>query len=105
MSGMRLDTSVSQLHGVGKVLEKRLAHLGIVTVRDLLMYFPFRYEDYSTVILIAQARDGEQITIHGAVALIANKRSARRRTIMTEAIVSDESGQMQVIWFGQPFLI
>ena len=101
---MDLHTKVSELHRVGKTLEKRLKHLGIVSVRDLLFYFPFRYEDYSRVTPMKDLRDGMQTTVMGKVELIANKRSPRKRTMITEAVVADATDRIRVVWFGQPFI-
>ncbi len=104
MTSLRLTTPVAELHRVGKNLEKKLAILGIVKVRDILFHFPFRYEDYRSVVPIAQVMPGIDLTIKGVIELIANKRSPRKRTMITEAVVRDESGVIRVIWFGQPFI-
>src|SRR3989338_2299987 len=104
MFSMDLHTKVSELHRVGKTLEKRLKHLGIVSVRDLLFYFPFRYEDYSRVTPMKDLRDGMQTTVMGKIELIANKRSPRKRTMITEAVVADATDRIRVVWFGQPFI-
>ncbi|MBI4427116.1 MAG: ATP-dependent DNA helicase RecG [Candidatus Magasanikbacteria bacterium] len=101
---MNLLTPVSQLNRVGKTLEKRLRNLGIETIKDLLFHFPFRYEDYSQVVPIKDLREGTQVSVRGKVELIASKRSPRKRTIITEAVVADETGQLRVVWFGQPFI-
>lgn len=111
---MYLHTRVSALHRVGTALEKRLAHLGITTVKDLLWYLPFRYEDYSKTSTIREVEeqfrthidtDPEMVvTIGATLELIANKRSMRKRTMITEAIVNDGTAQLRVVWFGQPFL-
>ncbi|MBD3311630.1 MAG: ATP-dependent DNA helicase RecG [Candidatus Magasanikbacteria bacterium] len=101
---MQLNTKVRQLNRVGKTLEKRLSRLGIETVEDLLYYFPFRYEDYSKTVNIEDLKDGEQVTVKGKIELIANKRSPRKRKIITEAVVVDETDRIKVVWFGQPFI-
>ncbi len=101
---MQLHTPIGKLNRVGKVLEKRLKHLGIETAQDLLFYFPFRYEDFSSLKSIKDLQVDEQVTIKGKIELIANKRSPRKRTMITEAIVADDSDQIKVIWFGQPFI-
>ncbi len=102
---MNLATSVSELNGVGKKTAANLARMGIVTVRDLLYYPPLRYEDYRSLKSISDVQVGETVTVRVKVALIANKRSFRRRLTVTEALVEDESGSMRVVWFNQPFLI
>ena len=102
--GMYLYTSVVHLNRVGKTVANRLSILGIKTIRDLLFHFPFRYEDFSHLVSISQLQEGAEVTTHGKVELIGNKRSPRKRKIITEALVSDGTGQLRVVWFGQPFL-
>jgi len=101
---MKLAHPVSSLKTVGPAFEKRLYRLGIQTIKDLLLYFPFRYEDFRSVVPISQLRDGMQVTIRGKIELIGAKRSPRRRTMITEAVVADASEQVQVVWFGQPYI-
>ncbi|MBI2989846.1 MAG: ATP-dependent DNA helicase RecG [Candidatus Magasanikbacteria bacterium] len=102
---MDLQTPVRHLSRVGKTLESRLKRLGIETLKDLLFYFPFRYEDYRQILPISELKDGQRVTISGTVELIANRRSHRKRTMLTEALVSDGTEQLRVLWFGQPFII
>ncbi|MFA6427776.1 MAG: ATP-dependent DNA helicase RecG [Candidatus Magasanikbacteria bacterium] len=101
---MNLTTPITQLNRVGKILATRLKHLGVETVEDLLFYFPFRYEDYSSVVSIKDLQEGMDVTIQGKIELISNKRSPRKRKMITEALVADDSGQLRIIWFGQPFI-
>ncbi len=101
---MNLRTPIGQLNRVGKTLEKNLKHLSLESVRDLLFYFPFRYEDFSQIKLIKDLQDGEQVSIKGQIELIASRRSFKKRKIITEAVVVDSSDRIKVIWFGQPFI-
>ncbi len=104
MNGARLTTPVTALDRVGKNLHKKLVQLNIRNVRDLLFHFPFRYEDYRSVVSIADVMSGVDLTIKGTIELIGNKRSPRRRTMITEAVVRDATDQIRVVWFGQPFI-
>ncbi len=102
---MNLFTPVSQLNRVGTTAAKRLEWLGVKTAGDLLYYFPFRYEDFRKIVPIKDLREGEAVTVEGKIELIANRRSPRRRKILTEALVSDATGSVRAVWFNQPFLI
>jgi ATP-dependent DNA helicase RecG len=102
---MDFSTPISQLARVGKTIGKRLEVLGIRTAQDLLYYFPFRYEDYRQIVPISQLRDGELVTVCGQVELVGNKRSFKSRKTITEALVSDQTGSLRIVWFNQPFLI
>ncbi len=99
-----LKTPISKLHRVGKALETRLALLGIYTLEDLLFYYPFRYEDYSQVVPIEELEEGTHVTVRVKIEQIATKRSPRKHMLLTEAVVSDESSRMHVVWFNQPFI-
>jgi len=70
----------------------------------LLFYLPFRYQDYSSTKNIADLEVGEEVTIKAKIEIISNRRIFKRRTIMTEAIVYDETGKLKIVWFGQPFI-
>lgn len=101
---MDLDTHIIGLNRVGAVLAKRLKQLGIQTVKDLLFYFPFRYEDYRAVTPISAVSEGDGITVKGTIEIIASRRSPRKRKMLTEAVVNDGTDQLRVIWFGQPYI-
>ena len=101
---MHLDTEITQLSRVGKTMAKRLNTLGIHTLKDLILYFPFRYEDLRQILQIDTLVDGMEGTVQGKIELINTKRSPRRRTVITEAIVSDGTGQLRVVWFGQAYI-
>ena len=45
---MKLTDSIQFLKGVGPKSAERYHQLGIFTVQDLLFYFPFRYDDFSS---------------------------------------------------------
>lgn len=99
-----LDTKVENLTRVGKTTANRLKKLGVQTVNDLIFYYPFRHQDLSQVLEIAKIQPGTIVTIKGKIQLIANRRSKFKRKIITEALVSDNTGTIKIIWFNQPFL-
>ena len=99
-----LNSSIKSISRVGESTAKRLLKLDIETIQDLLMWFPFRYEDYSQVTLIKDLEANTNANIVGTVELIENKRSPRKRMNITEALISDESEQIKIIWFNQPYI-
>ena len=42
----RLKQPVTAVKGIGTEAQKALSELDIFTIEDLLMYFPYRYNDY-----------------------------------------------------------
>ncbi len=101
---MHLGTQLARLTGVGEVLRAELKKLGLETVGDLLNYFPRRYEDYSQVKPIAQLRPGP-VSLKAKVDHISSRPAQRRRRMMiTEVIVTDETGSLKLTWFNSPFV-
>ncbi len=81
-----------------------LRHLGLRTVGDALFYFPFRYEDLSRIVPIVEARAGETVALRGIIKSLGSFRSPRRKLLITEALIADETGNATLTWFGQRHL-
>jgi len=112
---MDLSTPIGEIPRVGPQYQKRLKRLGIKTVRDILYHFPHRYEDFSNLVNIsdvkeggpafAKASAGKPFCFQGEIVDIKNIRTFRKRMILTQATLGDETGKLKVIWFYQPYLI
>lgn len=99
-----LATPVEELKGIGPYYLKRLAKLGIKTVRDLLWHFPVRYEDYSNLKKISEITTEDTCSVLGKVEKIHTRKAFRKRLFITEAVLYDKTGTIKVVWFGQPYL-
>ncbi len=104
MRKVALDAPLYGVLGQGSLLLRRLERLGLATVRDLLWYFPSRYEDFSKTYRIAELEPGQQATIRGVVEEVHSTRSWRRRMAIVEATIADESGTIRAVWFNQPYV-
>ena len=102
---MDLSTPIERVPRVGPQYQKKLKRLGIKTVRHLLFHFPHRYEDFSNVRKISEIERDETVSIQGKILEIRNIRTFRKRITLTQALVGDDSGTIQVTWFNQPYLI
>jgi len=100
--GPRLDSPVTIVKGISTSLSGKFGKLGVKTVRDLLYFFPHRHIDYSKMKLISQLVEGEEQTIVANVWQAQETRPGGRRS--AEAIVGDETGNIRVVWFNQPYL-
>ncbi|MDD3190406.1 MAG: ATP-dependent DNA helicase RecG [Candidatus Pacebacteria bacterium] len=99
-----LKTSIEKLPHIGPRYVLCLKKLGIKTAGDLIFHFPFRYDDFSDFRNISDVGVGEVVSVKGEIVEIRNVRTRRRRMTLTEAVVEDDSGAIQVIWFNQPFI-
>jgi len=100
--GEDLESPITIIKGISTSADKKFAKLNVRTVRDLLYFFPRRYVDYSQRKPISELIEGEEQTIIGTiwqakVAILGNRPG-------TEAIVGDETGNIRVVWFNQPYL-
>lgn len=95
-----LEAPVGVIRGVGDYQVKNLAKLDIFSIRDLLYHFPRRYDDYSKLKTISQLRYGEEATIVASVNNIAMYPTRKGRKLV-EAVVSDATGSMRLLWFNQ----
>ena len=102
---MNLSTPIEELRGVGPVYRGKLKRLGIKQIKDLLYHFPHRYEDFSNIVPIAQAKTGENCCLRGKVLDISSNRTWRKRMSITEAVLGDETGAIKIVWFNQPYLV
>lgn len=100
---MNLDTPIQSLGRIYKKYASRLEKLGIKKLEDFLFHYPFRYEDYSIISKISQVQDGETVTIQGEITEMKNQYTKRWKNIQ-KAKVADETGEIDVIWFNQPFI-
>ena len=102
---MDLNTTLDQIYSIGPSIYKKLQKLGLHKVEDILFYYPFRYDDYSKIKKIKDLKNDETATVQGTITLINNKRAKTRRMNITEALLEDETDQVQIIWFNQPFIV
>jgi len=97
-----VDSHITVIRGISSSLATKFSKLGVKTVRDLLYYFPRRHLDYSQRKFISQLTAGEEETIIANVWQAQEVRLGGRRS--TEAIVGDETGNVRVVWFNNPYL-
>lgn len=88
---------------IGPRQKKYLEQLDIETIQDLLYHIPYKYKDTSNIIPIKQLKEEGEGTILAEVLSIKNIWT-RSRKVLTKATVSDNSGQINLVWFNQSFL-
>jgi ATP-dependent DNA helicase RecG len=97
-----IDSSITVIKGITSRVATKFARLNVTTIHDLLYFSPRRYVDYSQRKTIAELKEGEEQTIvatiwQARVATFGNRPG-------TEAIVGDETGNIKIVWFNQPYL-
>ena len=98
------NTPIQNITRILPAYQKRLAKLGIKTLRDLFLHFPHRYQDLSAIKPIDKLKLNEVATIQGKIIDIKNIRTWKKRMAITEAHVQDNGGLIKAVWFNQPYL-
>ncbi|MFE8695221.1 ATP-dependent DNA helicase RecG [Cytobacillus sp. FJAT-53684] len=98
-----INQSITVIKGIGGETAEILAEMNIRTVKDLLEYFPYRYEDYRLKDL-EEVKHDERVTVCGQVhsepALIyyGKKRSRLTLRVLVGRYL------IQVVLFNQPYV-
>lgn len=98
---MTLGSELTDVKGVGQAAAALFETLGLRTVEDLAYYYPRRYDDYSQISLVNELQPGA-VTIQAEIKQITG-RYVRRGMHVTEAVASDATGTVRLVWFNQPY--
>lgn len=95
--------SLTQISGVGTKTLAKLNKLNIFTPLDLLYHFPYRYIDFSHITDINKLQENEAVTINGQLLSFQNIFTRSHKNLQ-KAVISDKTGQINLLWFNQPYL-
>ncbi len=101
---LNLNSKIIEISGIGKTIGLRLKKLGIENIKDLLLYFPWYYENIGEAKLLSNALIGEKNNLILKIDLIDGRRSFNRKLYITEALASDSSASVKITWFNQKFI-
>lgn len=101
---MQLHDKLESHFRIDATQKKALARLNLHTIRDLLYYFPTRYTDISNVRTITTLTSGETVTILGTISKLKTKKGFKSKIPMGQAVLTDLTGNINIIWFHQPYL-
>jgi ATP-dependent DNA helicase RecG len=92
----------SEVRSLGPKKAALLAKAGISTVADLLHHVPRTYLDRTDKPPLARVPLGTELTIIAEVRKIATRRP-KPKLVMTEALISDDTASLKIVWFNQPY--
>ena len=90
------EVPVTELKGVGQALAERLERLGIVSLQDLLLHLPLRYEDRTRLAPLGSLQVGSTAVVEGEV-ISCEVSQGRRRSLL--ARIRDASGVVGLRFF------
>ena len=99
-----LKMPVTSLWGVGGERAAQLARLGVLTIEDLLLHAPRRYEDRRHFRKIAELTKEEPFTARGTIVAQGLKRFRGGNKSVFEIILDDGSARLHCRWWNLPFM-
>lgn len=100
---MKWQDLISSLKGVGEQREKKLNKLGIFTLEDLLTHYPRDYKDRSRLSKISEIEMDVESSF--VARCKSNGETIRKGNFaFTRLKVYDETGEMSVLWYNQPYM-
>ncbi len=101
---LKITSEISELSRITKPQVAALKKLGLNTARDLLLHFPYRYLDFSQTRFVKDLKPDESVSLKVKINSISGRFAMYGRMALAEAVVSDETGSIKVVWFNQPYL-
>ena len=101
---MNLETPLNQIRGINTKISKKLAELSLFTIKDILFFFPSSYTDYSSLKKIDQLKINENSTIKAKIVDLKTKPLFKKRSLIIQALLKDETGTLRAVWFAKPYL-
>ncbi len=101
---MRPETKIEDISRLNPLQKQALNRLNLKTAKDILLYFPSKYQSAGSIKRIADVFEGEEVTVYGKV--ISNKisRAYRKKIPMSEIVIDDGTGKIKSIWFHQAYM-
>lgn len=93
-----LNTAIQYIKGIGPKRADALATAGILTVNDILHYYPRRYLDRTTVKSIRDIKKDDEATIVGTIEVCGERKTRKRK--LYQAVMSDGTGLITLVWFN-----
>ncbi len=103
-SPLPLSTPLQELPGVGRERAAQLARLRLVTLEDLLLHRPLRYEDRRRLLSIRQLAIGQATSTRGHIVAQGIKTYRKRTKSVFEFVLEDGTGRLHCRWWNLPFM-
>ena len=99
-----LSTDVRYIKGIGEARAKALAKLNIRTLRDLISYYPRKYDDRTQLRRIAELVPEESACVAAVIASPPALSHVRKGLDLVKVRAVDETGTLDATFFNQTWL-
>lgn len=99
LNGQPLNT----LKGIGEKTGKLFEKLGIVTIQDLLSYYPRAYDTYEPPVAVGQLKEHTVMAVEAALTRAPELLRVNHMQIVTVQH-KDLTGSLQISWYNMPYM-
>lgn len=99
-----LNRDIKYLKGIGEKRAKLFRNLGILTVDDLLHYYPREYEDFTSPTPIQETQPGSVCCIRASVTSSARISRIRNNMTLYRFQAADDSAVCDMIFFNNKYI-
>lgn len=100
---MELSDRICHLKGIGEVRAKLFAKLGILTIQDLLTYYPRAYEDRTRRRAIAELEVGVPACFEAMLISPVKTSRLHNGQRLTRFTVADDTAKLTITFFNQDY--
>ncbi len=100
---MRLEDNIINIKGIGEKTADSFSKLGIVTVKDLITYYPRTYKTYTDPVPVRETSEGDRVAVFCQIVTYVESRRGKRYEI-TSLSASDATGSIRMVWFNKGYL-
>ena len=84
--------------------KRALKRLNILTVENLLLHLPQRYEDISSIQSVGSLVKDQDAVVFGQLGGLNTRKSWKSRVPISEGWVEDGTARIKIMWFNQPYI-
>jgi len=101
---MNPDSRIDENFRLTPIQKAALSRISLVTLADLLYYFPSRYSNISEIKNISELVENDKTVIYGRLSNLKSGKSFHSKMPFAEATVEDRTGKIKAMWFHQPYI-
>lgn len=100
---MNLADNIGKIKGIGEKTRILYEKIGVVTIQDLLHYYPRTYEKFEEAVPIPALEEGKVFSVAGFITKRPDVNLASRMPIVSTSLVQD-GHFLKLVWFRMPYL-
>lgn len=101
---MQAEDSILTIKGIGEKTALLYGKLGILTIGDLLCYYPRSYERYEQPVTIREAAWMDFAAIRVVIVSVPSVRAVKHLQVVSTAVTDEEGTTLRITWYQMPFL-